>query len=132
VSDSNILEVGCGSGIATINFAQLGYAIDAVEPNPKFCQVAARRLAAFPKVRLIQQSFEEWQVQPQAYQIVLAANAWHWVSSDIKYAKASQALREDGSLVLLWNLTLEPSYQVYQVLNQPEFGITLFHHLRKE
>lgn len=116
--DSNILEVGCGSGIATLNFAQLGYAIDALEPNPNFCQVATRRLDLFPKVRLIQQAFEEWQLQSQAYQILLAANSWHWVSADIKYAKASQTLREDGSLVLLWNLTLEPSYPVYQVLNQ--------------
>lgn len=36
--DSTILEVGCGSGIATINFAQLGCAIDAVEPNRDFCR----------------------------------------------------------------------------------------------
>lgn len=116
--DSTILEVGCGSGIATINFAQLGCAIDAVEPNRDFCQVAARRLAAFPKVQLFQESFEEWQVQPLAYEIVLAANAWHWISSGIKYVKASQTLREDGSLVLLWNLTLEPNHEVHQVLNQ--------------
>lgn len=116
--DSKILEVGCGSGIATINFAQLGYAISAVEPNREFCQVAERRLASFPKVQLIQQSFEEWQVKPQAYQIVLAANAWHWISSNIKYVKAAQTLRDDGSLVLLWNSSLEPSHEVYQVLNQ--------------
>ncbi len=117
-ADSTILEVGGGSGIATIHFAQLGCAIDVVEPNPAFSQVAERRLAAFPKVQLFQQSFEEWQVKPQAYEIVLAANAWHWISSDIKYVKASQTLRADGSLVLLWNLTLEPSHEMYQVLNQ--------------
>ncbi|WP_051035328.1 class I SAM-dependent methyltransferase [Crinalium epipsammum] len=74
-ADSTILEVGGGSGIATIEFAILGCAIDVVEPNPAFSQMAERRLAAFPKVQLFQQSFEEWQVKLQAYSIVLSCYA---------------------------------------------------------
>lgn len=116
--DSKILEVGCGSGTATVAFAKLGYAIDAVEPNPEFCRVAQRNFAEFPQVKLYPQSFEEWQVQPETYQIVLAANAWHWIASDIKYVKAAKTLRTGGALVLLWNMSLEPSYEIYQILNE--------------
>ncbi|MCU0547793.1 MAG: class I SAM-dependent methyltransferase [Leptolyngbya sp. Prado105] len=116
--DAKILEVGCGSGTATLDFAKLGYEIDAVEPNPEFCRIAARNFAEFPKVTLFQQSFEEWQVKPAEYQIVLAANAWHWIASDIKYVKASETLKEGGALVLLWNMSLEPSIEVYQALNR--------------
>jgi protein-L-isoaspartate O-methyltransferase len=117
-SDSKILEVGCGSGIATVEYAKLGYTIDAVEPNPEFCRIAERNFAEFPKVNLYQQSFEEWQVRPAEYQIVLAANAWHWIASDIKYVKASQTLRDGGALVLLWNLSLEPTIEVYQAFSK--------------
>jgi SAM-dependent methyltransferase len=116
--NSRILEVGCGSGTATVDFAQLGYAIDAVEPNVEFCRLAERNCAAFPQVKIYPQSFEEWQVRPKEYQIVLAANAWHWISTDIKYVKASQTLKDGGFLVLLWNMSLEPSYEVYQVLDE--------------
>lgn len=115
---SKILEVGCGPGVATVDFARLGYAIDAIEPNPEFCRLAEQYCADYPQVKIIPQSFEEWQVEPRRFQIVLAANAWHWISSDIKYSKASEALQNKGALVLLWNLSLEPSFEVYQVLNE--------------
>ncbi|GAP94949.1 class I SAM-dependent methyltransferase [Leptolyngbya sp. NIES-2104] len=115
---SKILEVGCGSGVATVDFARLGYSIDAVEPNLEFCRLAEQHCSDYPQVRIIPQTFEEWQVEPGKFQIVLAANAWHWISSDIKYVKASEALQKNGALVLLWNMSLEPSYEVYQVLNE--------------
>ncbi len=116
--DSKILEVGSGSGMATVEFAKLGYAIDCVEPNLEFCKLAERNCQSYPKVRILPQSFEEWQVEPEKFQIILAANAWHWISSDIKYVKASQALHNEGALVLLWNMTLEPSREMHQVLDQ--------------
>ncbi|MER3436044.1 MAG: SAM-dependent methyltransferase [Leptolyngbya sp. ERB_1_1] len=115
---SKILEVGCGSGVATVDFARLGYAIDAVEPNLEFCRLAEQHCAAYPQVKIIPQTFEEWQVEHGKFQIVLAANAWHWISSDIKYVKASEALQNKGALVLLWNMSLEPSREVHQVLNE--------------
>lgn len=115
---SKILEVGCGSGFATVDFAKLGYAIDAVEPNLEFCRLVKQHCADYPNVRIIPQTFEEWQVEPRKFQIVLAANAWHWISSDIKYVKASEALQNNGALVLLWNSSLEPSYEIYQALDQ--------------
>ncbi|MEP0917081.1 class I SAM-dependent methyltransferase [Leptolyngbya sp. DQ-M1] len=116
--ESRILEVGCGSGVATVDFARLGYAIDAVEPNLEFCRLAQQNCAAYPQVNIIPQTFEEWQVESGKYQIVLAANAWHWIASDIKYVKASEALQNNGALVLLWNMSLEPSREVHQVLDE--------------
>ncbi|MBE9013995.1 class I SAM-dependent methyltransferase [Pseudanabaenaceae cyanobacterium LEGE 13415] len=115
---SKILEVGCGSGIATVDFARLGYSIDAVEPNLEFCRLAEQHCSSYPKVRIIPQTFEEWQVEPGEFQIVLAANAWHWIASDIKYVKASEALQNNGALVLLWNMSLEPTYEIHQVLDR--------------
>lgn len=114
---SKILEVGCGSGVATVDFARLGYAIDAVEPNLEFCRLAEQHCADYPHVRIIPQTFEEWQVESDKFQIVLAANAWHWIASDIKYVKAAETLRNNGALVLLWNMSLEPSPEVHQVLD---------------
>lgn len=117
-SESKILEVGCGSGVATVDFARLGYAIEAIEPNLEFCRLAEQHCKPYPQVKIIPQSFEEWQAEPKKFQIVLAANAWHWISSDIKYVKASQTLKDEGALVLLWNMALEPSREVHQRLDK--------------
>ncbi|HTL89764.1 MAG TPA: class I SAM-dependent methyltransferase [Leptolyngbya sp.] len=116
--DSKILEVGCGSGVATIDFAPLGCAIEAIEPNVEFCRLVEQKCKAYPNVKIISQSFEEWQVEPQTFQIVLAANAWHWIASDIKYVKAAQTLKDHGALVLLWNLSLQPRLEVHQEFDQ--------------
>lgn len=116
--ESRILEVGCGSGVATVDFARLGYEIDAVEPNLEFCRLAKQNCAAYPQVNIIPQTFEECRVEHRKHQIVLAANAWHWIASDIKYVKASEALQNNGALVLLWNMSLEPSREVHRVLDE--------------
>jgi SAM-dependent methyltransferase len=39
-SNSKILEVGCGPATATVAFAQLGFSMVCLEPNPDFYQLA--------------------------------------------------------------------------------------------
>ncbi|MFH7025297.1 MAG: class I SAM-dependent methyltransferase [Heteroscytonema crispum UTEX LB 1556] len=48
-----ILEIGCGSGKATISFAELGYSMVCVEPNPEFYQLARYNCAVYPNVEFI-------------------------------------------------------------------------------
>ena len=87
-----------------------------VEPNPDFYRLAQQTCESYPNVKLQNCSFEEWQLEPQRYDAVLAASSFHWVSPDIGYPKAAAALRSDGHLILLWNKELQPSYEVYQQL----------------
>ncbi|PZO20874.1 MAG: SAM-dependent methyltransferase [Leptolyngbya foveolarum] len=116
-SESSILEIGCGPGNATVAFAQLGYAMTCLDPNQEFCELVRSNCMDYPKVEVHQTSFEQWNpdiVKP--YDAVLAANAFHWIAPEVKYAKAFEMLKEDGHLVLLWNLTPEPDYEVYKHL----------------
>jgi SAM-dependent methyltransferase len=115
-SASSILEVGCGPGTATIPFAQLGCSIVCLEPNLAFYRLAQENCNAYPKVDLQNTSFEEWTVEIGKFNAVLAANSFHWISPEISYSKAAQALQGKGYLVLLWNKELQPSYPIYQRL----------------
>ncbi|UBF28670.1 class I SAM-dependent methyltransferase [Kovacikia minuta CCNUW1] len=115
-ADSSLLEVGCGPAIATLAFAKLGCQMLCVEPNPDFYHLAQQTCESYPNVELQNCSFEEWQLEPQCYDAVLAASSFHWVSLDVGYPKAATALRPGGHLILLWNKELQPSYEVYQQL----------------
>jgi len=118
--DASILEIGCGPGNATIAFAQRDFTITAIEPNPELCQLlrenCSRSSSPYPKVKILNTSFEEWPLEAAQFTVVLAANAFHWISPDIACPKAAAALKNDGWLLLLWNMNPEPSYDAYQLL----------------
>lgn len=117
-SDAIVLEVGCGPGNATISFAQLGFSMNSLEPSEKLYQLARRNCNDYPSVKIINTSFEEWQLETKKFNAVLAATSFHWVSPEIRCSKAADALQDNGSLILLWNAEPQLSYEVYQMLNE--------------
>lgn len=117
-SDSKILEVGCGPATATLSFAELGSPMICLEPNQEFYQLAQHNCNQYPNVEIQNTSFEEWMIQPNEFNVVLAATSFHWIPPHIGYPKAAKALQENGYLILLWNKQLQPSYEVYQNLSE--------------
>lgn len=102
--NGRILEVGSGTGKATRLFARRGYSIHCIEPGRNLAAVAARNLRAYPRVSFELTRFEEWQERPAQFDLVMSAQAFHWVPSEIGYAKAARALKLGGSLALFWNM----------------------------
>ncbi|MBV9390181.1 MAG: class I SAM-dependent methyltransferase [Chroococcidiopsidaceae cyanobacterium CP_BM_ER_R8_30] len=117
-SNSKILEVGCGPGTATVALARLGYSMVCLEPNPDFYRLAKKNCALYPNVEIQNTSFEEWTLETEKFDAVLAASSFHWIPLEVGYPKAADALREDGQLILLWNNELQPRREVYQSLSE--------------
>ena len=115
-----ILELGCGPGNATLSFAKQGFTMICVELNQDFCQLAKHNCSSYENVKIINSSFEEWKLESGKFDAVLAANSFHWLSPEIAYTKAAQALHKNGWLIQLWNMNTEPDYEVYQLL-QPVY-----------
>ena len=102
--DGRILEVGSGTGKATGLFARRGYSIHCIEPGRNLAAVAARNLQAYPQVTFEIARFEEWQEHPAEFDLVMSAQAFHWVPGEIGYPKTARSLRPGGSLALFWNM----------------------------
>jgi SAM-dependent methyltransferase len=111
-----ILEVGCGPGNATVAFALMGFSMLCIEPSQAFCQLLRRNCKSYSNVEIQQTSFEEWELGTEKFDAVLAANSFHWISPEVKYRKAAAALKDEGYLVLLWNMTPQPQYEIYETL----------------
>jgi SAM-dependent methyltransferase len=98
-----ILEIGCGSGQATIPLAQRGFPVLCLEPGPAMARFAQEKLTRFPAVEVRQLTFEEWPVERGAFRLVLSAQAFHWVEAEVRFTKAAAALDSSGALAVVGN-----------------------------
>lgn len=117
-SNASILELGCGPGNATVSFAKLGFSMICLEPNQTACRLAKQNCSPYPQVEIINTTFEEWELESEHFYAVLAANSLHWVSPQVRYTKTREALQEKGFLIALWNLSPQPSYEIYQAMQE--------------
>ena len=97
------LEVGAGTGKATAMFARRGVTVHAVEPSAEMASIARRRCADFPGVTIEETDFEDWHGDRNGFALVFSAQAWHWVSPELKYVRAREALADRGLLAAFWN-----------------------------
>jgi len=96
------LEVGAGTGKATVAFAERGLTITAIEPDPAMAEMLARRCARYPGVSVAVSAFED-HVPARPYGLVFSAQAWHWIDPLRRCRLAAEALAPRGSLALFWN-----------------------------
>ncbi len=101
---SRILEIGSGTGKATILFARLGYAIYCIEPGAHLADLAAKNLQKYPAITFENTRFEESLEFTSEFDLVISAQAFHWIRKDVGYAKIHHALKSSGSLAFFWNM----------------------------
>jgi SAM-dependent methyltransferase len=78
-----VLEIGCGTGQATMPLAKRGCQIVAVEVGAEMAGVARRNLARFPSVQVVTSA---------------SATAFHWLDPVVSVVKSADALRIGGVL----------------------------------
>jgi len=95
---ARVLEIGCGTGQATVPLAERGYRIVAVELGAGMAAVARRNLAAFDAVEVVTAAFEEWPLPDEPFDVVFSATAFHWIDPAVRVSKSADALRLGGLL----------------------------------
>ncbi|HEX5440378.1 MAG TPA: class I SAM-dependent methyltransferase [Ktedonobacterales bacterium] len=98
----DILEIGCGTGQATLPLAQRGYHICCVELGSELATIARHNLAAYPNVEVRVGAFESEPLPEAAFDLVVSATAFHWVAPE-SYPKLARVLRPQGAIALFWN-----------------------------
>jgi SAM-dependent methyltransferase len=98
---SKVLEIGAGTGQATVALAKRGYRVVALEPGPAMAEVARTNLRGFPLVAFDVTTFEAWPLPVEPFDAVVAATSFHWVNPATRVPKAAEALRIGGTLAVL-------------------------------
>ena len=101
---ADVLDVGCGTGIAARQFQALGCRVLGVDPDARMAGLA-RRFGVEAEVA----KFEDWDPADREFDAAIAGQAWHWVDPVAGAAKAAQVLRPGGRLALFWNSFRPPA-----------------------
>jgi SAM-dependent methyltransferase len=94
----DVLDVGCGTGIASRQMAQRGAKVLGVELAPRMAEIARGH-----GIEVEIAAFEGWDAAGRTFDRVTSAQAWHWLDLTIATAKAASVLRPGGRLGLIWN-----------------------------
>jgi SAM-dependent methyltransferase len=93
-----VLEIGCGTGKATVPLATRGLQLTCIEMGPRLAAVARRQLAQFSNATVVTSAFEVWQPEKARFDAVVAFTSFHWIDPDVRFRKAAALLRDAGTL----------------------------------
>jgi len=99
-----ILDVGAGTGRATLLFAQRGMRLTALEPDPGMAAVASQQAAsAGLTVETVNADFEAADLPESSFRVLISGTAWHWVTPGLRNRLAARVLMPGGALAPFWN-----------------------------
>jgi SAM-dependent methyltransferase len=111
---ARVLEIGPGTGQATVELARRGYSVTGIELSPHLAEVARRNLVPFPQVEIAVGNFEGWEPREADFDAVAAFTAFHWLAPGLRYAKPARLLRPGGALAVV---------QTHHVRNDDSFWL---------
>jgi SAM-dependent methyltransferase len=100
----DVLDVGCGTGIAARQFQAAGRTVLGVEPDARMAEFAR---AGGLEVEVA--TFEDWQPAGRTFDAVIAAQSWHWVDPAAGAVKAAEVLRPGGRLAIFGHVYEPPA-----------------------
>lgn len=99
---SSVIEIGAGSGIATIELAKTGCKIVGIEPGSNLVAIAKEKTKGCPNVEIVEAMFEDYESSGK-FDCLIALTSFHWISEQAKYKKAYDLLNQNGHFVIVWN-----------------------------
>lgn len=99
----DLLDVGCGTGIAARQFQAAGCRVLGVEVDERMAEFARQNGSEVEVSK-----FEDWNPVGRTFDAVVSGTTWHWVDPVVGAAKAAEALRPEGRLAVFWNVQQPP------------------------
>ncbi|WP_130806581.1 class I SAM-dependent methyltransferase [Senegalia massiliensis] len=99
--NSNILEIGSGTGKATKRLLDLKFNnINCIEREYELASYMDKKFRG--NINIYISSFEEWQGPNEKYDIIICANSFQYLNRDISMTKIQSILKRQGTLALIW------------------------------
>jgi SAM-dependent methyltransferase len=96
------LDIGAGTGQATVQFAARGLRVTALEPSAEMVQIANRKfLDGGLDAEGMVGEFETAPLAPESFGLIYAATSWHWLDQETCFGLAARAIAPGGTLAVL-------------------------------
>jgi SAM-dependent methyltransferase len=97
----HVLDLGAGTGKLTRQLLRRGLEVSAVEPSAGMREQFRQ---AAPGAAVLAGAAEQIPLADHSVDVVLVAQAWHWVDPPRAVPEVARVLRPGGRLGLLWNI----------------------------
>ena len=125
-SKMTALEIGIGTGQATMPFLQTGCTIEAIELGKNMAEYVKSKFAKYINFYVTNADFGEANLINNDYDLIYSATAFHWIPQEIGYPKAFDLLKSGGTLALFWNHPYMEEGEFYdkiqEVYNKHQIG----------
>ena len=102
-SKSNILDIGCGTGKATIMFAKTKADITALDISLNMIAVGKEKSKQYSNIKYFVSSFEDIKLDNNYFDLIICAQSFHFLDHKIALTKISKLLKRNGYLVIFSN-----------------------------
>jgi SAM-dependent methyltransferase len=100
-----VVDLGAGTGLATLAMAARGWRMTAVEPGaPMLSVLRERAVAGRHSVTPVQASAEATGLDDASFDLASAAQAFHWFDHAAAVAEMARIVRPGGGIALFWNV----------------------------
>ena len=100
---SRLLEIGIGTGQATLPFAQLGTEVTAVELGTALFEYVTQKLLPYENVKTVRGDYMELPFEENSFDLFYSATAFHWLPQEQALAKVLRELKPGGTLAIFRN-----------------------------
>jgi len=93
---SNVLEIGIGTGQATLPILEKGCSLTAIELGDRLAEYSKQKFSDYEKFIVKNIAFQDFECQSGSYDLIYSATAFHWIPEDIGYTKVFEMLKSGG------------------------------------
>lgn len=99
-NNSNALEIGVGTGQATLPFIQTKSQVTGIELGSDLAKFADEKFREYDNFEVINQDFELVELNEKSFDLVYSASAFHWIPIETGVPKVVNILKDGG--VFAW------------------------------
>ena len=95
-SNSEVLEIGIGTGQATTPILKTGCRLTAVELGDQLAALTRKKFSDYPDFTVVTSAFQDYESPENRFDLIYSAAAFHWIPEEIGYPKVYALLKSGG------------------------------------
>jgi SAM-dependent methyltransferase len=107
-TNSRVVEIGAGPGLATKRLLEACASVVAVEPSEALAAQLSARMGIAAGLEVVVSAFEDAELVPSSFDLVVAATSFHWLDPEQALPKIAAILQPGGWLAIWWNSFGDP------------------------